>query len=321
MRSFLTQLGVFVLLQALLLAAVLWFGCRQPNSFLHAANLKHQRLADAEGKRLILVGGSNIVQGVNSDQLEELLPDYRPTSMSLTMVLGLPFMLDEVRYAIREGDVVMILPEYQLFSAGKQVSAANAAFIAEMIMSRPAALDCVTPAVLRAFLDQGGLSLLGQVLRGFTLENVKRSLPPKRTPVAKRYGGAFNEDGDAIWHRDLAPVPFPAFRMRPVDPEKLRETIVLLNEFHDFCRGRGAKVCLHYPPLPQPEPAVREVLADIDRQLRGGLNFPVLNPPEASFYGVDQFHDTCYHLAWKAIPSRTAQLAEALRPLLEAESR
>ncbi len=321
MRSFVTQLGFFTLLQGVLLTAVLWFGCRQPNTFLHAANLKHQRLVDAQGPRLILVGGSNIVQGVNSDRLEELLPDFRPVSMSLTMVLGLPFVLDEVRYAIRAGDVVMIVPEYQLLSAGKQVSAANAAFIGEMIMSRPAALDCVNPAVLRAFLDQGGLSLLGQVLRGFTLENVKRSLPPKRTPVAKRYSGAFNEDGDAVWHRDLSPTPFPPFRMRQAEPEKLSETIALLNDFHEFCRNRGAKVYLHYPPLPEPEPAVRQVLADMDRQLRAGLRFPVLSPPEASFYPVDEFHDTCYHLAWKTIPKRTNQLAEALRPFLAPESR
>lgn len=319
MKSFIKSATLFLLLQVVLLALVLWFGCRQPNGFLHAANLKHELLARATEPRLILVGGSNIVQGVDSPTLKAHLPGWEPVSMSLTMSLGLPFVLDEVRYTIRQGDVVVIIPEYQLLLQGRSVSLVNASFITEMLLGRPEAMDCVSPAAAMAMLDGGVVALIGQTLRGFQLEHVQKSLPPKRVPPSLRFTGAFNETGDAVWHRNLPPVPFDEFRLKKVNNDRLRQSVEMLNEFHDFCISRGARCILHYPPLPEPGESMKEMLRQIDKTLVAGLRFPVLSPPESAFLPLDQFHNSYYHIGGGAIPAWTKQIADALRPNLDAQ--
>lgn len=165
MHCFLKNVLLFALLQVGILSGLPWSSATLPNDFLGLANEKHKRLEGLEVPRLLLVGGSNIVMGIDSKILQDELPAFAPANMSLTMALGLPFLLDEVRPQLKSGDVVVIIPEYHLLQAGHEVTPANSSFIAEMVLQRPAAIQCISIAATKAFLDHGGLSLLGQSLR------------------------------------------------------------------------------------------------------------------------------------------------------------
>jgi hypothetical protein len=316
MRRFISKVAGFTTLQLVLLSAVLWLGCRLPNSFLAKANFKHERLERAQGKRIILVGGSNIVQGVDSGLFEQHVPEATVISMSLTMALGLPFMLSEVKDSIREGDVVLLIPEYELLLNGEKVGVSHASFISEMILYRPQAAGVLSLPMAKAIADGGAVSLVGLVLRGFSWSMAKQSFKKKRRAPGNGMSGVFNEYGDAIWHRGLDPVPFNHFKLRGIDESLLQQTVEMLNAFQRHCAARGAKCVLNYPPLPTPSEEVKSLLSKLDHSLRAGLNFEVLQSPDASFYALDQFHNSFYHLDGESYPQRTKQLADALLPHL-----
>lgn len=316
MKPFTIKLVAFSALQLGLLVAVLWSGCQTPNGFLTMANYKHARLAGAEGRRVILVGGSNIVQGVDSGLFQEHLPGTSVISMSLTMALGLPFMLAEVKDAIRPGDVVLLIPEYQLLLAGNRIDPSNASFIAEMLVHRPEAMKYLSPPMFKAVLDSGAVALTGMSLRNFNFNQVQATLKRKRRVPEVPMRGVFNEWGDAIWHRELPPVKFAQIKARAVEEERLMATIQALNDFHEHCLERGASCFLNYAPLPDPPEDVEHMVRTIHEQLESRLTIPVLQPPDASFYPLERFHNSYYHLDGNTSPQRTKQLADALKPVL-----
>ena len=68
---------------------------------------------DAEKTRLVLVGGSAAAFGVDSALLEEQLPQYKVVNFGLYAALGTRVMLDLSEPLLREGDLVVVLPEQQ----------------------------------------------------------------------------------------------------------------------------------------------------------------------------------------------------------------
>lgn len=77
-----------------------------------------ERLKRAEGKKLVLVGGSNIAFGVDTAQLAAALPDYTVCPMGLYAAVGTSAMLDLSAPYLGEGDIVVLAiePSAQTFS-------------------------------------------------------------------------------------------------------------------------------------------------------------------------------------------------------------
>ncbi len=322
MRCFIQKIALFFILQIVLLSALLWSSGTQPNDFLGLANEKHARLRNLKDPRLVLVGGSNIVMGINSQVLQEELPEFSPANMSLTMALGLPFLLDEIRTQVRQGDVIVVIPEYHLLLAGRGVSASNSSFIAEMIIQRPEAAECLSTSAVLAFMDRGALSLMGQALRGCSWSTFcERVLPGKKRKKAahskNRHSQSFNEYGDAVFHYSLPAVGFRPMQKNNLSLDKLAETVSLLNEFSSFCAARGARVLMAYPPFPQPDQEMRAFLSEMDSRLRLQVNFPIIHSPSDHYYELDQFYNSYYHLNGSTVPLRTRRLAAELKTHLE----
>src|SRR5437879_5998760 len=116
LKRFLSNFFLFFLVQAavffLLLAR---FNPDAEENYLAATVDKHRRLAQTRPPRVILVGGSNLALGIQSDRLEVALG--RPVvNMGLAQGLGLEFMLNEVQAAIGSGDTVVLSVEYNLLT-------------------------------------------------------------------------------------------------------------------------------------------------------------------------------------------------------------
>ncbi len=62
-------------------------------------------------KKIILVGGSNVAFGFNSELLEQEFPDYKVVNFGLYAALGTKLMLDLSKQYIGQGDMVFIIPE------------------------------------------------------------------------------------------------------------------------------------------------------------------------------------------------------------------
>lgn len=77
-----------------------------------------KRLKEAEGKKLVLIGGSNIAFGVDVEQLSAEFPGYTVCPMGLYAAVGTSIMLRLSQPYLREGDVVVLAiePSSETFS-------------------------------------------------------------------------------------------------------------------------------------------------------------------------------------------------------------
>ncbi len=106
---------LLLLMPALLCFAASSLPDMYQNSYYAELSPMTQRLYRAEGKRLILIGGSNIAFGVDAPLLKELLHeqgfDYTVCPYGLYAAVGTSAMLSLSEDALREGDVVVLAIE------------------------------------------------------------------------------------------------------------------------------------------------------------------------------------------------------------------
>ena len=62
-------------------------------------------------KKIILIGGSNVAFGFNSQLIEEEFPEYKVVNFGLYAMLGTKIMMDLALNSVNEGDMVFISPE------------------------------------------------------------------------------------------------------------------------------------------------------------------------------------------------------------------
>ena len=155
MKRFLSLIAVFALLQAGVFAVLVLLSLPPDN--LHAAAIDKERLLrDAPSPRVVLVGGSAMAFGVDSEALaEDLGGDYRVVNMGLHAGLGLDFLLNETLDGLREGDVVVISPEYDIVWPDQP----SHLEIAEVLRFQPSAYRYVearhwAPTIRSAILEQ-----------------------------------------------------------------------------------------------------------------------------------------------------------------------
>lgn len=77
-----------------------------------------KRLREAEGKKLVLIGGSNIAFGIDVEQLEGEFPGYTVCPMGLYAAVGTSAMLQLSEPCLSEGDIVVLAiePSSETFS-------------------------------------------------------------------------------------------------------------------------------------------------------------------------------------------------------------
>ena len=85
-----------------------------PNNYLAEINHKLHLLDSVEGRRMIFVGGSNVAFGVDSHAIADSL-GMKVINTGLHAGLGLKYQLESVVGNLKEGDVLVIMPEYEQF--------------------------------------------------------------------------------------------------------------------------------------------------------------------------------------------------------------
>ena len=71
----------------------------------------HNLQSHKKDKKIILIGGSNVAFGFNSELLEKEFNDYKVINFGLYAMLGTKIMMDLAVDYIGEGDVVFLMPE------------------------------------------------------------------------------------------------------------------------------------------------------------------------------------------------------------------
>jgi len=84
------------------------------SSHLFAKAYKDTLLVNTPSKRIIFVGGSNIAFGINSVLVKDSL-SLNPINTGYNAGIGLIYMMENTLSKVKEGDIVIVSPEYQFF--------------------------------------------------------------------------------------------------------------------------------------------------------------------------------------------------------------
>lgn len=315
MKRFLLRLACFGLIQACL-ACLLWtFGtvCRD-DGYVAAIHDKVRLLRDLEGPRLIFAGGSSVAFGINSEVFSERL-QYHPINMGVTGAFGLMFNLHLLKEYARPGDVILLLPEYQLLTIWIEAEATGKR---ELLTEWPGAAQYLEPdgRSWKAYLDRHALASLANWVRDHRRGLFSKSKKKVSSVYAR---SSFNTHGDLIAHYGL-PRSLEESRIEPLKlgscqavHEAVDVAIRRLNDFHAFCSQRGIAVFFGYPPCPEQQ--LREsqhVIRPLQEALASRLTIPILVSPDEMSLPLDDFFDTEGHPNEKGVARRCDLLVNRL---------
>lgn len=306
-------LGRVALLAGLVLGgmALLYFG---PVPYKHQLAMlidKRVMLDAAPAPRVILVGGSNLMFGVDSAVLEEAL-GVPVVNMGVFGGLGLLAPLDVILPHVQPGDTVVLVPEYEMLFTG--LAPFDKDYYRWFLAADPEAAwrfyySRQKPQVL--FADF--LMLMRDKLAALFVIPFKGNHSLAVNGYI-RYEQVVNRFGDGS--EEIRPAPADrlaglnnVYREDAFKPEIVDQ----LNELTARFKARGVRVLLTFGVFPDGEYALNRTIIDATAgQLRDDGTFQVVGSPRDFLYPYSDFSDSVNHLRPAARTLRTHRLAELL---------
>lgn len=306
--------GIMALASLLLIPLVLlvWgFGlpAQYGDTFLGELRVKYTLLQQpSEKPRLIVVGGSAVVFGVDSGQLEELLPQYEVVNFGLYAALGTRPMLALSQQELRAGDLVILMPEQQAQSLSDYLGAEALWQAADGAFGLLACARWQDAGVLLARFPRFAGNKAAYFVRG----------GPDLPEVYRR--DSFDGQGD------LRPGLCPANTMpggvdttMPIsfDAALLGEDFcTMVNDYVAAAARSGATVWYHFPPMNGAAVAPGSDPDAYCDALRQALDCPLAGSPHTSMLEAGWFYDTNFHLNDSGRQIFTALLARDIKAML-----
>lgn len=282
------------------------------DTFLGGFSDKLDTFKAAQGRRVILAGGSGAAFAVRSDLLEQELPGFHAVNLSMYAGLGSTVPLDAVKDGLREGDVVVFLPEMSeqtlslYFGAEAMWQAADGHW--DM-------LRWLNPEQRKAMLAQ--FPYFAAQKAGFYFKGTR----PQGDGIYTRT--SFNRWGDIESDlRSHNTMPGGYDPDQPVDFSTLQpdESFLLyLNNYAHQCEEIGARFFFAFSPANSAAADASGVEA-FAQALKDRLDCDVLGTVEESLLEPGWFFDTNYHLNSAGAVVYTAKLASWLKSALGMET-
>lgn len=287
--------------------ADLAFNPTSKNAYLAAIADKMHTLDSVASPRLILMSGSSMAFGVDSDLLSKEL-DIPVVNASLHFKLGSRFMTDQLKATLRKNDIVLITLEYTVTSIGsyeEKLMAADFYPPAKNWIHSTSFSEEVGDYITHRLTDFK--LLLGEAWSGTRTKPVNIE---DTTSVFFRK--CFAKNGDLVGHLNN---PQPKFEVPEISVDvEFSKPIQDLNNFEAFAKQKGATVLFTFPSYAESgyEKNMR-VLKIIEKQFRNNLKCPILGNPENAVMDDSFFYDSVFHpngRGRKIFTSRLIQLLE-----------
>ncbi len=264
---------------------------------------KYERLRTVEGEKIVVIGGSSVAFGVNSEMMENYLG--RPVvNFGLYGPLGTTIMLDLTRGHIREGDIVVIAaePDHQTMS---------------MTFNGEGFWQCCDSDFTMLFKLRG--DKIGQMLGSFwTYAQKKLNFYRygKAQPNDVYSHSSFNERGDMVFRRNDVDMDdwFDDEVLINLDPSIIDDEFIdYVNDYVAYCERQGATVYWSYPPM-----NILAVQQDYEERLtyatylREHLDCEVISNLDDYILWPGYFYDTNYHVNTRGVSVHTANLTQDL---------
>ncbi|MDR2490042.1 MAG: hypothetical protein LBD20_01405 [Spirochaetaceae bacterium] len=252
---------------------------------------KHRILETTPSPKLVLAGGSNLAFGIDSAALASAF-DMPVVNAGLHAGLGLGRILDDVSPFLKNGDVLLIVPEYGHFIRSWNGEESVYEFIFDVRQYR----------LVRSPYYSLPDNFSGYILNKVSI--IKSRFIPPNPHAYSRYG--FNIYGDYIQHLSMENQEFaPEKYMGAVNHAYLAQFF----RFVDHFTAQGIVVALSYPSYEEQSfHASAKTIAELDAALRSKENLLVISNPESYCFHAALFYDTRYHLNAAGRQRRTTQL-------------
>ncbi len=281
------------------------------DTFVGELGDKYERLTSAEGEKIVIVGGSSVAFGINSEMIKESL-GYEVVNFGLYASLGTKLMMDLSLGGIGEGDIVVLAPE-----------------INEQTLS----LYFNSEVAMQSF--DGSFGMLGDVkgdnlgamvgeMWSFAAEKLAYTISGKLPENVGAYRKEwFNEYGDNTYHRPYntmttveKSISF-ALRYNKNDPQYQDYEIFIdyVNEYTEKCKELGATVYFSFPPMC--ESALFDGAVDntmyFYNNLIANLNCRVISDINDYIMDEGYFFDSEFHLNNDGVTVRTVRLIDDIK--------
>ena len=312
MRRTVLRLAVCLLIVLTVPLTLLWFAFGLPaqydRTYLAVLNDKLDRLETADGRRIVLIGGSGAAFDVRSDLLETELSGYSVVNFGLYAGLGTAVMLDLAEPYIHAGDIVVFLPEQSeqtlstYFSAEALWQALDGAAIPWLSLS---------PSQQRAMLGAFP-AFAGGKARLYFFDGK----PLGDAIYARRSFNAYGDIACAGRSHSTMSGGFDANMPISFDPALVEDALIQrVNAFAESCAQRGATLYYGFCPMnaaaiTDAELARASAFADA---LAARLDCSLLGTPDDAILDAGWFFDTNFHLNEAGQIVYTARLASLLK--------
>ena len=303
----LLKLTVYSVLVLASIAALTWLVIPNNEDAYQAATPdKLKMAASTPSPKVMLVGGSNLAFSIDSELMESEL-GMPVINMGLAKATGFRYLLEESRPFVKEGDLVIIAAEYELFYDLFDGSES----LVIMLQHTPGQFKAITSlaevqTIARYFTLMMQMKVSGYLRKGLVDD-----------PVYRRSG--INAHGDLTTHLDLEEQYEPR-ELFPDGKPFQEEAIKILNRLAADVDRKGGSVVLTYPSLHDEFlERYRGRIDSLDGRLRADLDMEVISDPDDYQFPREMLFDTPYHLRREGREIRTRQLVDDVRVYLERE--
>ena len=299
-------LAMVLLLPAMLLGYGLSLPSYYSQSYYAQLPEMLSKLESAQGKRIVIVGGSNVAFGVDTAELEATLNrygfDYTVCSFGLYAAVGTSAMLSLSEDFIREGDIVVLAiePTRDTFST---------------YFGATAMLKCAEdhPEMLLHLNRQQRTAIVGNYLAYLQERaDIRRSgiLPQPEGAYAK---AAFDENGDMRFHRAGNTMPLGYDTAVPIDLSGFVCEEAFAQQVNDYiasAQQKGAQVVMSFSPMNRSAvvDASGETVYAFYLRLLETFCCPIISDPNDYIMDSGWFYDSNFHLNSAGMSLRTHQL-------------
>ncbi|WAC47274.1 hypothetical protein OVA03_11220 [Asticcacaulis sp. SL142] len=307
---------------ATLMAVVL--GIPDDNDYARATLLKHDRLSTLPGKKIVLVGGSNLSYGMDSTLIER--ETGCPTvNMGLNGYFGVRYLMREVADDVKPGDIIVIAFEWDSF--GKPIEGSGKDLYA-IVKTNPAAITYLTPQQIGEavsaipFVAQSKLLRIGnQAARGelFKPQDDKAGDDLLDTLIEVESFESFAPTGDLVGHKGVT------WTGDIEEGTKLYNTgidptvVPAIKAYAKAMEAKGVHVVMSYTPTMRHYYAANKTQIDsVHTALTTGPDaVKAPRPPSDYVFDESLFFDTVYHLKAETRHLRVQQVVGDLRTTLK----
>lgn len=305
MSKLIIKLLILLTMTAVSCSVIIFSAPKNEHSYLYALIDKKKMLESTTSPRIILVGGSNLAFGIDSQRIHKET-GFQVVNLGLHAGVGLKYILNEVKPYIRPKDIIILIPEYENYFDnslnGEQV-------LVQLLTSMPQEIKNLDSKQLITAMKYTPSVLYD------TLESEIRWVITSevfRDPIYNRDG--FNRYGDLVTHLNR--------QSKSVNGKLLStyksfnsETIKCINDFAKLVDSKGARIYYMFPPIPE-NSYIHEKIDIVYREIKTNLIFQVLGTPYDYVLPQNYFFDTLYHLNNTGRSVRTAKVIGALNKII-----